>query len=171
MIILGVDPGFSFTGYSIATQEGNKLRLLDYGVLKLSPSKSLSERVAIFHDHMAERIVRHKVTAIALETSFLGKNAQSFLKLGYLRGILYLLAHKHNAMLFEYAPREVKMAVTGYGGAGKEQIKTLMSRMFPQLVVDKLDLTDAIAVTLCGLWKGPADMRLKQLSEQKAPRT
>ncbi len=160
MIILGVDPGFSFTGYSIATQEGNKLRLLDYGVLKLKPTKSLSERVGIFHDHMAERIARHHVNAIALETSFLGKNAQSFLKLGYLRGILYLLADKHKAELFEFAPREVKMAVTGYGGAEKEQVCMLITKLFPQLNVDTLDLTDAIAVTLCGLWKGPWQKQL-----------
>lgn len=141
---------------------------MDYGVLKLNPSKSLSERVAIFHDHMAERITRHQVTAVALETSFLGKNAQSFLKLGYLRGILYLLAHKNSAELFEFAPSEVKMAVTGYGGADKEQVKTLITRMFPQLNVEKLDLTDAIAVTLCGLWKGPADLRLEQLAKHKS---
>ncbi len=163
MIILGVDPGFSFTGYCIASQQGSTLRLLDYGVLKLNPSKSLSERVGIFHDHMAERIVRHQVTAIALETSFLGKNAQSFLKLGYLRGILYLLADKHKAELMEFAPREVKMAVTGYGGADKEQIKTFLQRLFPQLNVEKLDLTDAIAITLCGLWKGPVDRRMREL--------
>lgn len=154
MVILGVDPGFQAAGYAILKKEGNSAFVLDYGFLKMNPSKSLPERVAIFHDFFIEKIRMHGVTHVALETPFLGKNAQNFLKLGYLRGILYLLAHKHNATLFEFAPREVKQSLTGYGGASKEQVARVVLQLFPAMKSPgKFDITDALAVTLCGLWQ------------------
>ncbi|MEX0849358.1 MAG: crossover junction endodeoxyribonuclease RuvC [Candidatus Dependentiae bacterium] len=154
MIILGIDPGFSVTGYGILKKEGPTCYLIDYGYLQMSSRKHLSERVHIFYDFFTEKITTHKVTDIALETSFLGKNAQNFLKLGYLRGILYLLAHQHEAHLHEFSPREVKQSVTGYGGASKDQVERVIMQLFPKLQTQqKQDVTDALAVTLCGLWK------------------
>jgi crossover junction endodeoxyribonuclease RuvC len=154
MIILGIDPGFSVTGYGILKKEGHTCYLLDYGYLQMSSHKHLSERVHIFYDFFTDKIKKHNVTDIALETSFLGKNAQNFLKLGYLRGILYLLAHQHEADLHEFSPREVKQSVTGYGGASKDQVERVIMQLFPKLQTQqKQDVTDALAVTLCGLWK------------------
>jgi len=93
------------------------------------------------------------VTHIALETPFLGRNAQNFLKLGYVRGILYLLASQEKLTLCEFAPTQVKQAVTGFGGAQKEQVSRVIHQLFPAIkAIDSLDVTDAIAVTLCGVW-------------------
>ena len=83
MIILGIDPGFSFTGYSVVQKNHNQVKLLDYGFLKLPVTQTLSDRVGLFHATLQTKIAVHQVTNIALETSFLGKNAQTFLKLGY----------------------------------------------------------------------------------------
>jgi crossover junction endodeoxyribonuclease RuvC len=89
-----------------------------------------------------------------LETPFFGKNAQNFLKLGYLRGALYLLADKNRLKLHEFYPREVKQAVTGYGGASKDQVARVILQLFPRMKSPKKeDVTDALAVTLCGLWR------------------
>src|ERR1700744_4881344 len=104
MIILGIDPGFRFTGYGILKKEGHKSYLLDYGFLKLPPTQPLHVRVGMFHAFFNKKIIEHKVTDISLETPFLGKNAQNFLKLGYLRGIIYLLANTHTANLHEFTP-------------------------------------------------------------------
>lgn len=154
MIILGIDPGFHVTGYGILKKEGHRCFLLDYGYLQMSSQKHLSERVHIFFDFFTEKIKVLQVTDIALETPFLGKNAQNFLKLGYLRGILYLLAHQHNLELHEFSPREVKQSVTGFGGASKDQVERVIMQLFPKLETQKKqDVTDALAVTLCGLWK------------------
>lgn len=133
--------------------------MLDHGFLKLPTSQTLAHRVGMFYDIFSAKITAYHVTAVALETSFLGKNAQTFLKLGYLRGIVYLLAHQHNLMIYEFAPREVKQTVTGYGAATKEQVAKVLSMLFPMLPSPlKEDVTDAIAISLCGLW----------LSENKA---
>src|SRR6056297_1367344 len=99
MIVLGIDPGFHVTGFGILKKEGRKATLCDYGYLSLPSKKPLSVRVGVFHTFFTEKIQKHSVTDIALETSFLGKNAQNFLKLGYLRGILYLLADTHGLAL------------------------------------------------------------------------
>ena len=156
-ILLGVDPGFSVTGYAILKKEGGKAYLLDYGFLKMSAQKSLVERVGIFFTCFEQKITQLGVTEIALETSFLGKNAQTFLKLGYLRGILYLLASQHRLAVHEFAPREVKGAVTGYGAASKDQVAQMVLRLFPKLqtlgTIERQDVTDALAVCLCGFWK------------------
>jgi crossover junction endodeoxyribonuclease RuvC len=155
MVILGIDPGFQFAGFGILKRDTtNKVYLLDHGYLKMRSTQTLVERVGIFHAFFEEKIKLHGVTDIALETPFLGKNAQNFLKLGYLRGLLYLLADTHGLTLHEFAPREVKLAVTGWGGADKEQVARVILQLFPKMVApDKADVTDALAVTLCGLWK------------------
>ena len=153
MVILGIDPGFRVAGFGILKKEGRQALLLDYGYLAMSSSDSLSTRIGEFYNFFDEKIVTCGVTVIALETPFLGKNAQNFLKLGYLRGILYLLAHKHNTTLQEFAPTEVKQSVTGFGGATKDQVARVVLQLFPGMEIPKKeDVTDALAVTLCGLW-------------------
>lgn len=153
MVILGIDPGFRFAGFGILKKEGRQALLLDYGHLAMSPSDSLVTRVGTFHNFFEEKIITLGVTVIALETPFLGKNAQNFLKLGYLRGILYLLAHKHKTAICEFAPTEVKQSVTGFGGATKDQVARVILQLFPGMEAPKKeDVTDALAVTLCGLW-------------------
>ena len=154
MVTLGIDPGFTITGFGLVKKEQGKIYLIDYGYLRMSSSKHLSERIGIFHDFLTQKIKNGNVTSISLETPFLGKNAQNFLKLGYLRGILYLLAQRHSLALNEFSPREVKQAVTGYGGASKEQVARVVQQLFPRMKPpDKLDVTDALAVTLCGIWR------------------
>ncbi len=154
MIILGIDPGFSVTGFGIIKKENRSAFLLDFGYLKMSSTKTLSERTGIFYDFFIEKIKRYQVTDLALETSFLGKNAQNFLKLGYLRGILYLIANQYRLTLHEYSPREIKQAITGFGGASKDQVARVILQLFPRITSpDKQDVTDALAVTLCGMWK------------------
>lgn len=154
MIILGIDPGFKNAGFSLLKKEHHKVYLLEAGCLSMAPTKPLSERVAIFHDFFADKIVVYGVTDLALETPFLGKNAQNFLKLGYLRGILYLLAHKNNLFLHEFSPMEVKQSVTGFGAASKDQVARVVLQLFPRLESPKkADVTDALAVSLCGLWR------------------
>lgn len=155
-VILGVDPGFSVTGFAVLQASGRQVFLLDCGYLKMSSLKSLSERTGQFYNVFQEKIKTHQVTQISLETSFLGKNPQTFLKLGFLRGILYLLADQHKLTINEFAPREIKAAVTGFGGASKDQVAHMVLRMFPKITqlgpVEKQDVTDALAISVCGLW-------------------
>jgi crossover junction endodeoxyribonuclease RuvC len=157
-VILGVDPGFHVTGYAILKQdEQRKVYLLDFGYLQMDPKKPLPDRVGEFYNHFHQKIAQYHVTKISLETSFLGKNAQTFLKLGFLRGILYLLANQNGIALFEFSPREIKMSIVGSGGATKDQVAMMVMRLFPKInevkAIAKNDVTDALAISVCGLWQ------------------
>ncbi|MCB9493567.1 MAG: crossover junction endodeoxyribonuclease RuvC [Epsilonproteobacteria bacterium] len=155
-ITLGVDPGFSVTGFGVMQRKPNGVQLLDCGYLKMRSSDSLVRRTGIFYHFFKDKIEQLHISHIALETPFLGKNAQTFLKLGYLRGILYLLADQHQIPTSEFAPKQVKTTVTGFGGASKDQVALMVHRLFPNLhqkfLISKNDITDALAVCLCGVW-------------------
>lgn len=152
--ILGIDPGFSTTGYGILRKQGGQTQILDFGAFEMSSKATIPERIAAFHSFFNDKILKWQVKTIALETPFLGKNAQNFLKLGYLRGILYLLAQQHTTSLCEFAPREIKLSVAGSGAADKAQVARVITRLFQGLQMpEKLDVTDALAVALCALWR------------------
>lgn len=154
MIMLSIDPGLRFSGYSIIKKESGKTMLIACGYLTLPQKKQINERIGMFYTFFEQKITALKITDLALETPFLGKNAQNFLKLGYLRGILYLLSDKYKLSLHEYTPREVKQAITGFGGATKEQLARVLLQLFPGLPqLKKEDATDALAVGLCALWR------------------
>lgn len=153
MIFLGVDPGFQYAGFGVVMKNGSRVTLLDCGFLQMSPNKSLPERVEIFYNFFKDLVIKYQVNVIVLETPFLGKNAQNFLKLGYLRGILYLIASQNRLKIMEFTPTQVKLGVTGYGGANKEQVARVIGKLFPKLaILEKMDITDAVAVALCGVW-------------------
>lgn len=152
MILLGIDPGSITAGFGILKKENNKVILLESGSLCMKSSQPLQERIALFYNFFKEKIESCHIDHIALETPFLGKNAQNFLKLGYLRGTLYLLAEQYKLTLYEFSPSEVKLSITGYGSADKEQVARVLLRLFPGLAQPKkLDETDALAVALCGI--------------------
>lgn len=165
MKILGIDPGFTATGFAIIEKKDGTTRLNDYGYLKLKPADHLSVRIGIFYEYFQQKIEDFSISHISLETSFLGKNAQVFLKLGYLRGILYLLADQNKISLTENSPREIKAAITGSGAASKEQVAYVASRLFPVIKQTKnlrLDVTDAIAIAFCGLLSQSRDQLTKK---------
>ena len=157
MIILGVDPGFTISGFSLIKKSESQIILLDCGFLSLTSKQSIPKRIEQFHNFYLKKIIDNSVTHISLETPFLGKNAANFLKLGYLRGILQLLASQNNLQLLEFAPRYIKQKISGYGHANKAQVANIISNIFPKLKSQsnklKEDTTDAIAIALCAAWK------------------
>jgi crossover junction endodeoxyribonuclease RuvC len=155
MIVLGIDPGTRISGFVIFKKDTRSLMLLDYGLLRMPASTDLTDRVAQFFSFFKDKIERFSVSDIALETPFLGKNPSNFLKLGYLRGAVYILTSQYKLVLHEYSPREVKLGVTGYGAADKEQVARMIMRLFPGLAFPReYDLTDAFGVAICCIWSG-----------------
>jgi crossover junction endodeoxyribonuclease RuvC len=160
VVVLGIDPGLKIAGFAVVAKDGVRVGLLDYGVLTQCSSLPVGQRVRVFYDFFKAKIEQFSVTHIALETPFLGKNAHTFLKLGYLRGVVYLLVSQYNVSLREFSPCEIKLGLTGFGGSTKEQVARVLLRLFPALTMPKrLDSTDALAIALCGLWR-PESPRL-----------
>ncbi len=150
-IILGVDPGLSFMGYSIISYEKPKFELLTIGTLELEKTKiETIEKLNIIYHRIYEFIREYKVNALAIESPFYGKNIQIAIKMGRTQGVCMSAAIANQIPIYEYAPRKVKQAVTGKGNASKEMVAGMLQNIFKTTFDDHfLDATDALAVAVC----------------------
>ncbi|MEI8032041.1 MAG: crossover junction endodeoxyribonuclease RuvC [Chlorobiaceae bacterium] len=171
MVVLGIDPGSLNTGYGVVRRDSGGFSVLSCGVIRLDSSRSHAERIGRIYLELDEVIAEFRPDRAALETVFLSRNVQSALKLGQVRGALIALLMNRGLSLNEYAPREVKMAVTGRGGASKEQVAFMAGRMLALSPVPKpFDVTDALAIALCDLQRGESRGSLHQEGKSASPK-
>lgn len=147
MIILGVDPGSHATGYGVI-DTGPVLRMITGGVIRTSAKDPLPGRLTEIHETLMGIIAECSPDEMAVEDLFNAKNARSSLILGHARGVILLAGGKAAIPVYEYAPRAVKQAVTGKGGATKEQVRFMVMRMLGLKKEPPLDMSDALAVAL-----------------------
>jgi crossover junction endodeoxyribonuclease RuvC len=150
MRILGLDPGSISTGYGLIVAEPGRLRWGASGVIRPARGLPLSERLLVLHTGLQRVLAAQQPDLVALEESFVGRHARSALVLGHARGALIVAALAHGVPVAEYAPRLVKLAVTGAGGASKEQVQIMVSRMLEGAPATfGFDEADALAVAIC----------------------
>jgi crossover junction endodeoxyribonuclease RuvC len=149
VIVLGIDPGTAAMGYGVVERSGG-LRAVDYGCVTTSPDTSLPDRLRIIHEHVAELIETHRPDVVAVERLFFSRNAQTAFAVGQARGVVLLAAAQAGVPVREATPSEVKVAVTGYGAADKEQVGRMVAVIL-QLheVPHPDDTTDALAIGIC----------------------
>ena len=151
MRVLGVDPGTSVTGYGvIETGNGSPMgRLIECGVITLSARSPLHRRLHQLHDHIAQLIVRHQPTALALEHAFYQKNVRTTLVLGHACGVILLAAEQAGLEIAEYSPARVKKTVAGAGSAPKAQVAVMVARLLKLAHAPRpADAADGVAVAL-----------------------
>jgi len=150
VIVLGIDPGTAATGYGIVERNGNKLRLIDYGCFETVPADELPVRLLHIHQAISELIAQHKPELVGVERLFFNKNVQTAFAVGQARGAVLLAAAQAGVPIREYGPHEVKIAVTGYGRAGKEQVQRMVQALLGMSVLPRPDdAADALAVAIC----------------------
>ncbi|MDQ7056740.1 MAG: crossover junction endodeoxyribonuclease RuvC [Persephonella sp.] len=147
MKVLGIDPGNYSTGYSIVKGEGNKYTVLTYGSIK---SKNRPENLRRIFQRLQEVINQFSPDEMALESAFYGKNPQSLLRLGEVRGVILLLSSMNSIPLYEYTPQKVKNSITGYGWSGKNEVFMMVEKLL-NVKPENHDEADAIAVAFCHL--------------------
>lgn len=147
MIVLGIDPGSHATGYGVVSTEP-VARMLAGGVIRTSSKATLAERLHQIHQGVSAVLADHEVGAMAVENLFNAKNPRSSLILGHARGVVLLAGAQAGLDVAEYAPREIKMALTGNGAAAKEQVRSMVMRLLGLKEEPPLDLSDALAVAL-----------------------
>jgi len=150
--VLGIDPGTSVTGYGVV-EYGNGTpgfgRLIECGVIRLTPRSPLPRRLAQLHDGIVQLIERHQPTALALEDAFYHKNVRTTLVLGHARGVVLLAAQQHALDISEYAPATVKKSVVGAGAAPKSQVAAMVARLLRLKHAPRpSDAADGVAVAL-----------------------
>ena len=147
MIVLGVDPGSHATGFGVINT-GPVVRMLDGGVIRTNSKAPLEERLHTIYTGVTDVISRHAGQARAVEDLFNAKNARSSLILGHARGVILLTGAQAGLEVGSYAPREIKMALTGNGNAAKEQVRFMVMRILGLKEEPPMDMSDALAVAL-----------------------
>lgn len=182
-IIMGIDPGTNVMGYGVLGVNGKKPEVIVLGVIELSKFESHYKRLHRIFERVSGLAAQYLPDEVALEAPFFGKNVQSMLKLGRAQGVAMAAVLSRDIPVAEYAPRTIKMAVTGNGQASKEQVSNMLKHLLHMQeseIPKLLDATDALAVALTHFYetgkpavaKGPkswADF-LARNPERLAPR-
>ena len=148
MIIIGLDPGLACTGWGVIRAEGNRLTHVANGQVRTDAKASLPDRLVRLEAMLGEAIAAHAPASAACEEVFLNDNPQSTLKLGQARGVILFALAKGGLEIGEYAPRLVKKAVVGTGGAEKAQVHAMVQRLLPSAKIAGADAADALAVAI-----------------------
>jgi crossover junction endodeoxyribonuclease RuvC len=148
-IILGIDPGTQVFGYGVLRQNGRDLTAIQMGVVRLEKFKSHEIRLARIYEKVTQLIEQYLPDEMAIESPFYGKNIQIALKLGRAQGVSMAAAIARQIPIAEYAPKKIKLSVTGNGNASKEQVAAMVVRLLnlkPENFL--LDATDALAIAI-----------------------
>lgn len=150
MRIIGIDPGYAITGYSVLEYKGNKFKLIDSGAITTKAGVSLPIRLEKIYDDLTMLVGEYNPDAIAVEELFFNKNVKTAVTVAHGRGAVLVAASKTNVPVYEYTPLQVKQAVVGYGRADKIQVQKMVKAILNLETVPKLDdITDAMAIAIC----------------------
>ena len=148
MIILGLDPSLSCTGWGVIRAEGSRISHIANGEVKTSAHAPMVERLADIHRAVVGVIAQHRPERAACEEVFVNKNPQSTLKLAQARGAVLAACGSLGLPVNEHAARAVKKAVVGTGAAEKAQVQSMLKILLPGADVAGADAADALAVAI-----------------------
>jgi crossover junction endodeoxyribonuclease RuvC len=149
-IILGIDPGTNIMGFGIIQVSGSNISLLNTGVLNMKKEKDLGVRLKMIFDEMIRLIDTYLPDELAIEAQFFGQNVQSMLKLGKAQGVAIAAALSRSIPFEEYAPKKIKMSITGKGTSSKEQVAAMLIHILKvRTIPEPLDASDALAAAVC----------------------
>lgn len=169
-VILGIDPGTNVMGYGILGVFGRKPALIAMGVIELKKFEDHYMRLHRIYERVTMLVEQYLPDEMAIEAPFFGKNVQSMLKLGRAQGVAIAAAIARQVPITEYEPRKIKMAITGNGGASKEQVREMLRRMLdiPEAsMLPHLDATDAPGAALCHFYESAKPLKTKSSASWK----
>ncbi|MCX6339634.1 MAG: crossover junction endodeoxyribonuclease RuvC [Candidatus Aureabacteria bacterium] len=150
MRIIGVDPGTLVTGYGIIERKGSRLSYVGGGCIHNRSGTPLPDRFLKIYRELKKVFESYTPDQMAVEGLFFCKNVKAALKLGEARGIAILVAAEKGVEVFEYAPRRVKQAVLGRGGAQKQQVQFMVKQILNMREEPRpADAADALALAVC----------------------
>lgn len=162
--ILGIDPGSRFTGYGIVELDGNHIRWLASGCIKIQ-GDDLANKLRIIAQGLNELLDTHQPDEVAIEQVFLHRNVDSALKLGQARGAAICTVAQRALPVSEYSPSQIKKSVVGKGNAGKEQVQHMMKALLCLSRIPQEDAADALAVAVCHAQNRQTQYRVSAMSK------
>jgi len=167
-IILGIDPGTNIMGYGLIKEVDGKPKLMNLGVIHLGKLKNHYIKLRKIFERTLYLIDQYHPDELAIESPFYGKNVQSMLKLGRAQGVAISAALSRDLPIFEYAPKKIKMAITGEGNASKEQVASILEKiLYISDMPSNLDATDGLAAALCHFYQRALPDKEKSYSNWK----
>lgn len=153
-VILGIDPGTIVMGYGVIEEVKKSPKMITMGVIDLKKISDPYLKLSHIFQRTIGLIDSFNPDELAIEAPFFGKNVQSMLKLGRAQGVAIAAALSRDIPIFEYAPLKIKMAITGNGGASKEQVASILQHTlkFDEIPKD-LDATDGLAAAVCHFYQ------------------
>jgi crossover junction endodeoxyribonuclease RuvC len=148
MLIMGVDPGSSITGYGIVDKQGVHARHVASGVIRVARYAAQSKRLWEIYRQLDEVVEQHRPEILVVESLFHANNSQSLMKLSQARGVVLLLGERHGMEIVEYSPAEIKQGITGYGRADKDQMIFMVAKILTMPTLKLPDEADALAMAL-----------------------
>ena len=148
MIVLGLDPSLSCTGWGVIRVEGSRISHIANGEVKTDAKAPISERLNHLYGAVAAVIATHGPDRAAAEEVFVNKNPQSTLKLAQARGAVLAACGGAGLEVREHAARLVKKSVVGAGGADKVQVQAMLKILLPGADISGSDAADALAVAI-----------------------
>ncbi|HHG75623.1 crossover junction endodeoxyribonuclease RuvC [Persephonella sp.] len=147
MKVLGIDPGNYSTGFCVLSSQNSRFSIEKSGTIK---SRKRPDNLKKIFISLQEVIDSFSPDEIALESAFYGKNPQSLIRLGEVRGIILLLSTLNGIPVYEYTPQKVKNSITGYGWSKKEDVSFMVEKILG-IKTESYDEADAVAVAFCHL--------------------
>ncbi len=163
MIIIGIDPALTNTGWGIInySTEDNKISFVADGTIATNPKDTLQDRLKYIHENLQLIINKYHPTDCAIEESFVNTNARTSLKLGMARGAIILSFSINNISVCEYTPRAVKQTISGSGRADKNQVEAMVKILLPGCKVPHSEHSaDALAIAITHIHSNAAYNRL-----------
>jgi crossover junction endodeoxyribonuclease RuvC len=166
-VVMGVDPGAANLGVGVVRVEGTHMVALDGGVIETSSGEAPEKRLTRIHKALSELIAWHEPKALAIESLYFGRNAQSAMTVGQAYGVALLAAGQRGVPCHAYTPQAVKLAVCGSGGAGKKQVARMVGTLLGLPDPPSPDhAADALAVAICHAGGG---LREDEIAVTRAP--
>ena len=148
MLILGLDPSLSCTGWGVIRVEGSRISHIANGQIATSAKAPIALRLAALQSGLAEVIATHRPDRAAAEEVFVNKNPQSTIKLAQARGAVLAACGAAGLAVHEHAARLVKKAIVGTGAADKHQVQAMLKVLLPGAQLAGADAADALAVAI-----------------------
>lgn len=147
--ILGLDPGLTRTGYAFISFSAGTPTLLNFGCINTEKVRGYTQRLLALEKELSSLLTRFQPSRVGIEKLFFSKNVSTAMSVGQARGVLLLTLAHHHLEAEEVTPQQVKIAVTGYGRAEKQQVQRMIQILFHLKTIPKPDdAADAIAVAL-----------------------
>lgn len=152
MLVLGIDPGTATTGFGLVESKGNRLGVVDFGIISTPAAMIMPERLVLIHQGVNQLIQQHQPDMVAVEQIFYHRNAKTVITVAQSRGVILLTAADAGVKVCEYTPLQVKQSVVGYGQAEKRQVQVMVQRILGLPDPPKPDdAADALAIAICHL--------------------